>query len=97
MAHHVVLDVVKFAAEELFLCRIYLYVLEGGAPLTSPPTRQRSTVSRFVSTLKRFCNKEYGENIWERYFYDHIIRNQEDYEKHVKYVCENPARWYYEE
>ena len=32
-------------------------------------------------------------NIWQRSFYDHIIRNREDYEKHIQYICENPLRW----
>ena len=66
-----------------------------GASRTSPPTgvRQHSTVSRFISTFKRFCNKEYGENIWQRSFYDHIIRNQRDYDEVTKYIYENPMRW----
>ncbi len=84
---------------------ILLFVLENGASRTSlngasrtsPPTRQHSVISRFVSTFKRFCNKEYGENIWQRHFNDHVIRDREDYERHVKYICENPMRWYYDE
>ena len=64
---------------------------------TSPPTKQHTTVSKFVSTFKRFCNKEYGENIWQRSYYDHVIRDREDYEEHVRYIMENPARWYYDE
>ena len=56
-------------------------------------TVQNSVVSRFLSTFKRFCNKEYGENIWQRGSFDHIIRDQEDYEKHLKYIYENPIRW----
>jgi len=43
---------------------ILLFVTENGASRTSPPTvKQHSRVSRFVSTFKRFCNKEYGNNI----------------------------------
>ena len=76
---------------------ILLRVRRSGASRTSPPTKQHSNVSRFVSTFKRFCNKEYGENIWQRHFNDHIIRNQKDYEKHIKYIHENPARWYFDE
>lgn len=72
---------------------ILLIVFENGASRTSPPTRQHSAVSRFVSTFKRFCNKEYGHNLWQRYCNDHIIRNQEDYDKHLKYIQENPIRW----
>ena len=76
---------------------IILFVLDDGASRTSPPTKQHSPISSFVSTFKRFCNKEYGENVWQRHFYDHIIRNKEDYEKHVKYIHENPIRWYFDE
>ena len=64
---------------------------------TSAPTRQHSTISRFVSTFKRFCNKEYGENIWQRGFHDHVIRNREDYEEHLKYILENSTNWFYDE
>ena len=60
-------------------------------------TKANSRVSKFVSTFKRFCNKEYGRNIWQRFFYDHVIRNREDYEEHVKYIYDNPKNWYYDE
>lgn len=52
-----------------------------------------SARSQFVSRWKRFCNKEYGENIWQARFRDHIIRNRNDYEEHVKHICENPMHW----
>ncbi|MBQ6703027.1 MAG: transposase [Clostridia bacterium] len=70
-------------------------IQKGGASRTSPPTRQHSSVSKNVSTFKRFCNKEYGENIWQESFFDHIIRSNEDYEEHLKYIHENPIKWYY--
>jgi len=76
---------------------IMLFVLKNGASRTSPPTKQHSAVSQFVSTFKRFCNKEYGGNIWQRHFNDHIIRNREDYDAHIKYIYENPMRWHYDE
>lgn len=60
-------------------------------------SRQNSVVSSFVSTFKRFCNKECGYNIWQRHFNDHIIRNQEDYETHLRYILENPMRWHFDE
>ena len=72
---------------------------ENGASRTPPPTgsRQNSVVSSFISTFKRFCNKECGYNIWQRHFNDHIIRNQEDYETHLRYILENPMRWHFDE
>ena len=40
--------------------------ITGEGPSGRPvPTARNSTVSRFVSTFKRFCNKEYGKNIWQ--------------------------------
>ena len=73
---------------------------DNGQSRTPVPTnveRANSACSQFVSTFKRFCNKEYGENIWQARFNDHIIRNRDDYEEHVKYIYENPIRWYYDE
>ncbi len=70
---------------------------DGGASRTSPPTRQHAGVSRFVSTFKRFCNKEYGENIWQRSFYDHVIRDRADYDEVVKYIAQNPMKWHFDE
>ena len=73
---------------------------DNGQSRTPVPTnveRANNACSQFVSTFKRFCNKEYGENIWQTRFNDHIIRNRDDYEEHVKYIYENPIRWYYDE
>ena len=72
---------------------ILLFVTGEGPSRTPVPTRQNSGVSRFISTFKRFCNKEYGENIWQYRSYDHIIRNQDDYDQHLKYIYENPFKW----
>ena len=63
-----------------------------GHPRTGVPTRT-STVARFVGTFKRFCNKEYGENIWQSRYYDHVIRNQQDYDEIWKYIDNNPRKW----
>ena len=33
--------------------------------------------------------------IWQRGFYDHVIRNKHDYDSIVKYIYENPICWEY--
>lgn len=76
---------------------ILLFVKENGQSRTPVPTRANSAFSQFISTFKRFCNKEYGENIWQDRANGHIIRNREDYEEHLRYIYENPIRWYYDE
>ena len=72
---------------------ILLCVEEKGPSRTPVPTTQNSVVSRFVSTFKRFCNKEYGKNIWQSRSYDHVIRDQVDFDKHLQYIYENPFGW----
>ena len=44
------------------------------------------------------CKKEYGiEKVFQRSFYDHVIRDRDDYEKHARYIYENPMKWFYDD
>ena len=61
-----------------------------GVSQASRPTK--SEVAKFVSLLKRYCNKEYGENIWQTSYNDHIIRNEKDYIEAIQYIENNPLR-----
>ncbi|MBQ7906940.1 MAG: transposase [Clostridia bacterium] len=64
---------------------------QSGTP--APTNRANSVISRFVSKLKRFSNKETGEKIWQRSFHDHVIRGRRDYEEIYSYICQNPLLW----
>ena len=57
------------------------------------PEKRTSRIARFIGTFKRFCNKEYGENIWQGRFHDHVIRNQQDYDETWEYIANNPRKW----
>ena len=61
--------------------------------VSGTPRPTNSVISHTVSGFKRLCNKEIGENIWQTSFYDHVIRNQKDYEKHYLYIEDNPVSW----
>jgi len=73
------------------LIRIFDNNQRNGPSGTPVPTN--STIAQFVSTLKRFCNKEYGENIWQTRSNDHIIRGENDYQNIWKYIDTNVYRW----
>ena len=73
-----------------------LITIHDGHPRTGISTRI-SEIARFVGTFKRFCNKEYGENVWQRGFYDHVIRDKRDFDEISKYIVENPMKWSYDE
>ena len=68
--------------------------VDNGTSRAPSPTNNR--LSHVVSTFKRFCNLEIGENIFQRGYYDHIIRDREDYETRKQYIYNNPIKRYYE-
>ena len=63
---------------------------ENGRPMVAP------TVGNIVRHFKGSVTKQIGKSIWQKLFYDHVIRNSEDYEETVKYIYYNPLRWQYE-
>lgn len=61
--------------------------------LSGPPRTSALTIPMWVSTWKRFINREIGHSIWQRSYYDHIIRGDADYREIWQYIDNNPARW----
>ena len=57
------------------------------------PSPTNKAIPHFVSTLKRFVNRDCGVNIFQRSFYDHIIRDENDYLKIWNYIDTNPHKW----
>ena len=51
------------------------------------------TISRVVQQLKGYITKRIGSSIWQKLFVDHVVRNRQDYEEHVKYIYENSMKW----
>ena len=67
------------------------------------------TVSEIVQSFKRYSTVEYvkmvkdgilppfDKQIWQRSFYDHVIRNRDDYNEIYKYIYENPMKWNFDQ
>lgn len=51
------------------------------------------TVSNIVGSMKRWVSKELGESIWQKSFYDRVIRGEKDYLGIWQYIDENPLKW----
>ena len=64
-----------------------------GNGMSGTPSPTNMTIPQFISTFKRFCNKEYGKPLFQRSYHDHIIRNKEDYRKIWEYIEQNAERW----
>ena len=70
---------------------ILISVYADGMSRSPSPTNE--VIPTFVRTLKRFVNKEAGENIFQRSYNDHIIRDERDYLARWKYIENNPIKW----
>ena len=70
--------------------------------------RPPKSISSFVAGFKSAATKRINEHrhtpgapVWQTRFHDHIIRNEQEYERITAYIANNPAQWaedrYYEE
>ena len=53
------------------------------------------TIEWVVNQMKGYVTKQIKNPIWQKSFYDHIIRDIKDYEFHIKYIRENSLKWYF--
>ena len=68
---------------------------------------ERVSLGRFVGAFKsivanrwlRKCNEKgiVMGKVWQRDFYDHILRNEADWMEKIKYINDNPDKWAFDE
>ena len=51
------------------------------------------TISTVVRLMKGAVSKQAGFPIWQKGFYDHVIRNDMDYQEIWNYIEGNPGKW----
>ena len=56
-------------------------------------TRFAPTISRIIKQTKGLATKQIGYSIWQKSFYDHIIRDEADYKRIAEYMENNPVNW----
>ena len=77
--------------------------LDNGSMWASTPTeenvgadahiRPKNKVASIVRSIKTLTTKEIGLSIFQRSYYDHVIRNQQDYNEVWEYIENNPKKW----
>ena len=56
-------------------------------------TQFAPTISRVIKQFKGSITKQVGRPIWQKSFYDHGIRNQQDYVEIWQYIENNPLKY----
>ena len=57
----------------------------GGTP--GPPA-----LPKIISAFKSLTTRKAGTSLWQRSYYEHILRNQQDFSEAARYIQGNPAR-----
>ena len=63
-----------------------------GSMWASTPTEEIS-IPQIIRSFKIMVTKEIGYSIWQRNYYEHIIRNKKEYYQICKYIEQNPLKW----
>ncbi|MEB2333814.1 MAG: hypothetical protein OZ914_05825, partial [Anaerolineaceae bacterium] len=81
---------------------------EKGEHVDSPQhadSPQRSTLSQMIQWFKTMTTNEYIRGVkqsnwkpfigkvWQRNYYEHIIRNEKELQQKTNYILDNPSRW----
>ena len=76
--------------------------VDGGVRAPRPTENGSVSITEVIKAMKSITTRKIGTKIWQTSFYDHVIRNDEDYQTRFRYIKENPAKWqqdkyYYQE
>ncbi len=64
------------------------------APTTPPGFGNKiSYLAQTIRGFKSGVTKQIGRSIWQRNYYEHIVRDDKDYENIRGYIMTNPATW----
>ena len=91
------------------VCPCYTEIWEGGhmgPPQRVPPQRERKpdlpeiiqwfktmTTNEYIRLVKQNQLPPFGGRLWQRNYYEHIIRDERDYWNTVNYIKNNPKMW----
>lgn len=59
----------------------------------------RKDLSKIIGGLKRYVSKEFNQDktnkieIWQKSYYEHIIRNEKEFNEILEYIIYNPLKW----
>ena len=75
-----------------------VFILTNEAAGASPRPTIMDIVCSYKSLTTIKCKKAgLTDKLFQTSFYEHIIRDREDYDGIAKYICENPIHWHYDE
>lgn len=56
-------------------------------------TFKRQTTIEYINGVKTKNWQSFDKRLWQRNYYEHIIRNEKSYNEIIKYIQQNPLKW----
>jgi len=56
-------------------------------------TFKRNTTIKYIAAVKNGLYPPFDKRVWQRNFYERVVRNEEEYWQILQYIQENPAQW----
>ena len=53
-------------------------------------------IGKIISGFKAAISRQFGKGIWQRNYYENIVRDNNEYWEIVKYIENNPLQWYFD-
>ncbi|MBR5506605.1 MAG: transposase [Clostridia bacterium] len=63
---------------------------EYGRMISAPTLKPVMTI---IGQMKRWVSKEIGFSVWQKSYYEHIIRDEKDYLEKAEYIMNNPLKY----
>ena len=51
------------------------------------------TTTNYIKLVKLGVLKPFNKKLWQKSYYEHIIRDEEDYVNSAQYILDNPLKW----
>ena len=61
--------------------------------LLSISSQTGPSLGRILQQMKGFVTKHWGQTVWQDKYYDHVIRDENDFQVKYQYICDNPIKW----
>jgi putative transposase len=91
----VMLQIRRAACDEQFVIPAYCFMSDH-LHLLIEATADQSNGLKFIAKAKQlsgfYYKKHYGQTLWQRYGYEHILRDDEKTRVVARYIFENPVR-----
>ncbi len=84
---------VKVAEYSIMPDHLHLLLIFRSGMDKSGRAMRAPTLSTLINQFKGAVTKEIGYSIWQKLFYDRIIRNQKEYAACVEYIRRNPYEY----